>query len=372
MLDDLYALCATHSVLIFTVSLAVVTCIWSFNTMPSILRSLVFATVALLLAFDALAAWEPLGQNQNVTLEIDAQRVHKRDGLIAVWTNFKYLSDQPRPGNSNQTYRSRVVLYGFDCQSRTATIISMIYYKGEPNSEIVESVEVPLRSRRESGVIPGSALELVFLRVCTGDTSQNSNQPNLEAQFVFARVSNYVATIKTDSGSQGSAVMYLSLGDRGSLLVTNCHVLKGASKINVFIAGLQYDGAFFDGNSKLDLCRIHIPRIAPQMDFGSYLDLQIGDVVFAIGSPKGLELTLSNGIISQKRGDFFSPPLLIQTTAAISPGSSGGGLFDAMGRLVGITTFKIREADSLNFAISANMLNGFHDQAKVKRLADLK
>lgn len=67
-----------------------------------------------------------------------------------------------------------------------------------------------------------------------------------------------------------------------------------------------------------------------------------------MGAPRGLELSLSDGIVSQLRG---GPPPLIQTTAAISPGSSGGGLFDAEGRLVGFTTLYIQGGQSLNFAM---------------------
>ena len=65
---------------------------------------------------------------------------------------------------------------------------------------------------------------------------------------------------------------------------------------------------------------------------GKAASLKIGEAVYAVGAPQGLELSLSDGIVSQLRG---SPIPLIQTTAAISPGSSGGGLFDSEARLVG-------------------------------------
>ncbi len=74
----------------------------------------------------------------------------------------------------------------------------------------------------------------------------------------------------------------------------------------------------------------------------------MGEPVYAVGAPQGLELSLSEGIVSQLRG---GPPPLIQTTVAISQGSSGGGLFNAEGELVGITTFYLKEGQSLNFAL---------------------
>ena len=81
---------------------------------------------------------------------------------------------------------------------------------------------------------------------------------------------------------------------------------------------------------------------------GKAAGLKVGDPVYAVGAPKGLELSLSDGIVAQLRG---GPPPLIQTTAAISPGSSGGGLFDGEGRLVGLTTLYVEGGQSLNFAM---------------------
>ena len=67
----------------------------------------------------------------------------------------------------------------------------------------------------------------------------------------------------------------------------------------------------------------------------------MGEPVYAVGAPQGLELSLSEGIVSQLRG---GPPPLIQTTVAISEGSSGGGLFNAEAELVGITTFYLKDS----------------------------
>lgn len=78
--------------------------------------------------------------------------------------------------------------------------------------------------------------------------------------------------------------------------------------------------------------------------------LEVGETLFAIGSPRGQENTLSQGLLSGIRRD--SGITYIQTTAPISPGSSGGGLFDQYGNLVGITTLEISDSQSLNFAIA--------------------
>lgn len=78
--------------------------------------------------------------------------------------------------------------------------------------------------------------------------------------------------------------------------------------------------------------------------------LTVGEHVYAVGAPLGLELTLSDGLISGLRGGLTNNRL-IQTTAAVSHGSSGGGLFDADGALVGIISSSISDGQNLNFAI---------------------
>ncbi len=80
-------------------------------------------------------------------------------------------------------------------------------------------------------------------------------------------------------------------------------------------------------------------------------DAKVGQRVYAIGAPQGLELTLSEGLISALRGT--DKGAIIQTTAPVSPGSSGGGLFNSSGQLVGIVTFQRKSGQNLNFALPA-------------------
>jgi tetratricopeptide (TPR) repeat protein len=102
-------------------------------------------------------------------------------------------------------------------------------------------------------------------------------------------------------------------------------------------------------DSDKDICLLDAKGIQGKpAQLGKAAALKVGDPVYAVGAPKGLELSLSDGIVAQLRG---APSPLIQTTAAISPGSSGGGLFDKEGRLVGLTTFYLEGGQSLNFAM---------------------
>lgn len=88
-------------------------------------------------------------------------------------------------------------------------------------------------------------------------------------------------------------------------------------------------------------------------------DIKIGSKVYAIGSPLGLEKTITDGIVSAVRQRGEVP--LIQTTAPISPGNNGGGLFDSNGNLIGITTFKLKGGENINFAIRSSFISNFDE-----------
>jgi serine protease Do len=106
--------------------------------------------------------------------------------------------------------------------------------------------------------------------------------------------------------------------------------------------------AYLDGEH--DLCGLHISGLnAKPVSLRLSSTLSVGDRLYALGAPEGLELSLSEGLVSGLRK--FEGVTLIQTTAPISHGSSGGGLFDDEGRLVGITTFVVKDGQNLNFAL---------------------
>jgi hypothetical protein len=153
--------------------------------------------------------------------------------------------------------------------------------------------------------------------------------------------------------SQGSGFLISHNG----YVVTNYHVIShGTSAI-----AKRPDGAFFvlDGVLAFDKNRDIAIVKAHGADFhtvalGDSDKLQVGEEVVAIGNPLSLESTVSNGIVSgirtlEKEGGSF-----LQITAPISPGSSGGPLFDMAGDVVGITTSGLTDAENLNFAIPIN------------------
>ena len=132
--------------------------------------------------------------------------------------------------------------------------------------------------------------------------------------------------------------------------MTNCHVLANGGYFLLVKRLRKIPAVRFKTYKIEDRCILRAISPLNPFTLTRGLDsLKIGDKVYAIGSPFGLENTLSEGIISGKRkikGQKF-----IQVDAAISPGSSGGGLFDEYGHLIGITSFTLKGAQKLNFAI---------------------
>lgn len=140
-------------------------------------------------------------------------------------------------------------------------------------------------------------------------------------------------------------------------ILTNCHVIKDANDITILFADKKLANATFKGQvASLDLCALEAEtNNRPLVLTISPTELQQGQIVYAIGDPLSLSTTISDGIVSAIRET--NQGKLIQITNPISHGSSGGGLFDKNGRLIGITTFTLKYGQNLNFAIPADYRN---------------
>jgi serine protease Do len=175
------------------------------------------------------------------------------------------------------------------------------------------------------------------------------------AENVFVEVAPSVARVQVmDSSGQvigiGSGVVI----DKG-IVITNCHVATRGTKLAIKINDSVIPATIQLADEVLDLCRLNVAGLAaPSVVIDSVTSLRTGQRVYAIGAPAGLELTISEGIVSALRR--VDDGTVIQTTAPISPGSSGGGLFDMSGHLVGITTFQHRYGQNLNFALPADWI----------------
>jgi tetratricopeptide (TPR) repeat protein len=172
--------------------------------------------------------------------------------------------------------------------------------------------------------------------------------------FTQLAQSVFVVEALNESGNvvaQGSAV-----ATKAGEVITNCHVVNDSSRIRVRQADRHYQVVIKEQDTERDLCVLSVQDLrAPAVSFRSSETLRVGERVYAIGAPLGLELTLSEGLISSLRKT--DDGVIIQTSAATSPGSSGGGLFDQDGYLVGITTFQKAKGQNLNFAVPAEWIN---------------
>ena len=193
------------------------------------------------------------------------------------------------------------------------------------------------------------------------------NLPDLSPREQAKRVGASVIKVSTPGGL-GSGVL---LNEDG-FAITNAHVIQGETVLRATVWIPQSDGTLkrttiedieiIAVNNHLDLALLKIehPDGIP-FDF-SVLEkaesIGVGQTVFAIGNPLGLERSMSQGVISTKQRSMDGLTY-IQTDTAINPGNSGGPLFNTQGEVVGITNMGILAAESLNFAIPTRYVKDF-------------
>ena len=210
-------------------------------------------------------------------------------------------------------------------------------------------------------------LRLAAFRNQAQESESKNNLPNIAAakpptdstlaEQVFEKTWRSVVVIETNDG-QGSGVIV-----RPNIVATNCHVVDNTKRIavyksvarradadNVFAASVRHD------DERRDFCLLDVDGLwGVPAPVRKYATLKVGESVYGLGAPKGLDLSLSDGLISQLRE--IDGNRKIQTNVAISPGSSGGGLFDRKGNLIGIMTSKITDesVEGIGFAIPADL-----------------
>lgn len=187
---------------------------------------------------------------------------------------------------------------------------------------------------------------------------------------LFAKVSPSVWRVRTYDNEglplgQGSAVVVAP-----ETLVTNCHVLRKAERFVLLHDNVSLPGTLELWDAARDVCQVKARGLtAPAVALGEARSLVVGQNVYALGSPAGLELTLSAGLVSSLRRDDDRRLVMIQTSAPISPGSSGGGLFDDQARLIGLTTMTLASASAqnLNFALPVDWIRELPQRHRAAR-----
>jgi len=160
------------------------------------------------------------------------------------------------------------------------------------------------------------------------------------------------------------------MNEQGDIL-TNNHVVEDADQIKVkFANGKEYNGKIVGRDPKTDLALLKIEGALDlhPLKLGNSDDLRVGNWVVAVGSPFGLEQTVTAGIVSAKGRVIGSGPYdnFIQTDASINPGNSGGPLINMRGEVVGINTAIIASGQGIGFAIPINMAKEIAPQLEQK------
>ncbi|MHC4414526.1 MAG: S1C family serine protease [Planctomycetota bacterium] len=192
--------------------------------------------------------------------------------------------------------------------------------------------------------------------------------PELSPREQAKRVGPAVIKVATPGGL-GSGVLINGDGHA----VTNAHVIQGETNLRVTAWLPLADGTLqrkviedveiLAVNNHIDLALIAIPHLAfagelTYAPLEAEESIEVGQTVFAIGNPLGLERTLSQGVISTTQRSFDGLTY-IQTDAAVNPGNSGGPLFNTRGEVVGITNMGILFGEGLNFAIPVRYVKDF-------------
>ena len=159
--------------------------------------------------------------------------------------------------------------------------------------------------------------------------------------------------------------------DKDGYIVTNNHVIADADEIKVKLnSGKEYDAKIIGRDPSTDIALIKIKADSNYsvVNLGDSDALKVGEWVVAIGSPFGLEHTVTAGIVSAKGRVIGSGPYddFIQTDASINPGNSGGPLINMKGNVVGINTAIIASGQGIGFAVPVNMAKGVIKQLKEK------
>ncbi|RKU19210.1 hypothetical protein C6503_08345 [Candidatus Poribacteria bacterium] len=200
---------------------------------------------------------------------------------------------------------------------------------------------------------------LMFLLLC-GMTVANAQSPQQIAKKALAST---VLLVMEDANGQP-----LSLGSgffvRDGQVATNLHVVKGASRgyVRLVDQKTKYDIEGITAvNAERDLVilKISVPGVQV-ISLGDSDMVQVGSPIYAVGNPRGLEGTFSQGIISSIRK--VGTDKILQLTAPIPPGSSGGPVLSDKGQVIGVSVATFRGGQNLNFAIPSNYLKKLMEQ----------
>ena len=205
------------------------------------------------------------------------------------------------------------------------------------------------------------SMTMLALAVLAGLPACSTKEPEIprvrmSAKEIVDQSSPAVVRIEAGDSKVGTGFIV----DPRGVIATNLHVIEGESEIKI----RTHDGAQYpvtaimamDKDHDLALVRIYPKRLLPKVRLGDSNLVSAGDKIYAIGNPLGVfDYSVSDGLISQVR-PLSAGLTILQISAPISPGSSGGPLFNQYGEVIGVTTAIITQGQSINLAVPTNYL----------------
>ena len=190
--------------------------------------------------------------------------------------------------------------------------------------------------------------------------------PSVVGVHTYGTYSYWGRQITNMELGSGSGVIYSEDG----YIITNYHVIEDATSVVVTLSDEQeYEAVIIGADEASDLAvlKIDAGRKLPAAEFGNSSELQIGELVVAIGNPLGYDNTVTDGIVSglnRQLSDYTDEMTLIQTNAAINSGNSGGALVNGRGEVIGINSAKLvaSNAEGMGFALSIDEVKPLVEQ----------
>lgn len=197
---------------------------------------------------------------------------------------------------------------------------------------------------------------LIILIICMLINTEPVFAVNFDPEVLY----NSIVVVYTDNGiGSGFAV------DKNTI-ITNAHVVDYFTTVSVKLYNNKIcSGKVIKTDKDIDLALIQVDESLTPLTLGSEDDISIGEEVYAIGAPKDIPYTMTKGIISAKNreiGDYD----YIQIDASINEGNSGGPLLDENGKVIGINTMKIMDAEGIGFVIGTSYIEDFINNRELK------
>ena len=256
--------------------------------------------------------------------------------------NSKILDLNKQFIDNLQNIQNQISILGSNLSSQIGLIdTSLQNFKKQNQQEIKTLSDLIDEIERQSNIqLSKLKEELKDIRIKSADFSAIVND-----------VLQSVVSVKTNIGQGSGAII-----DRKGYVVTNVHVINGASTVRLLTySGKTYDAntlVGYDENADIAVLKIDASDLRA-LNFGDSDEVKVGEKVIAAGNPAGLAFTVTEGIVSAFR-TAQNNIKYIQTDVPINPGNSGGPLINIKGEIIGINNFKVGGFEGLGFAISSN------------------